>query len=197
MFNLVQYSFEDAHINTLVIAQRHPYSIIIVFSKRFVKSSFNTDPTMLIIAVIVFVSLSRANPVPSKISSSSLLSRAVPGDQLCDHGYEWDGRYCEAGNGPTTWFDRCVPDDEAPVYYLQGQCAEGEHCFEYSDRDNQDQIECVPVPTTPDQKDVVTTKRQVGKRKFSALATPQKERSVSVKLMQDMPGSSVTGHIMG
>ena len=56
---------------------------------------------MLIIAVIAFLSLSLANPIPSKTSSSSLkllVSRAVPEDNLCGDG-AWDSQFCDLALG--------------------------------------------------------------------------------------------------
>jgi hypothetical protein len=151
---------------------------------------------MLIIAVIAFLSLSLANPILSKIYSSSLLiSRAVPEDSLCDEAEEWDGRYCNEGEGVEVWFDVCDPVDDL-VYYPQDECGPGEHCFEYRDADGHDQIDCVVVPTTPDQKDVISTKTQLGKRKFDALSDSEDERIVSVQLQQAIPGASVSGHVM-
>lgn len=155
---------------------------------------------MLILAVIPFVSLSFANPILFNSFSTSLVSRARPPDQLCDHPEEWDGRYCDEAQNAGAWFDRCVPDGEA-LYMREGQCPEGEQCFEHydgtADNPGDEVINCANVPTTPDNKDVVSTKLQRGKRKFEADNTPNLERIVSVKLAEDIPEASVSAHVMG
>ena len=151
---------------------------------------------MLILAVIPFLSLSFANPILFDISSTSLVSRATPADQLCQHANEWDGRFCDEGIGIGVWWDRCVAQDGV-INHPEGQCPEGEHCFEYRDRDGSYVIDCVNVPTTPDRNDVVTTKLQLGKRKFNADNGPNLERIVTVELQQDIPSASVSAHVMG
>ena len=152
---------------------------------------------MLIIAVIAFLSLSRVNPIPSKTSSSSLLtSRAVPEDQLCGEDGQWDGRFCDLANGVFAWIDRCLDQEGHPFFPKGASCGAGEHCFERVDIDGHDIIDCVLAPRTPDGKDVVSTKTQLGKRKFNKLYTPKLERIVSVELQQDIPSASVSGHVI-
>src|SRR6266566_3088101 len=139
---------------------------------------------MLILTLIASLSFSFASP--TLFHRSSLLSRARPEHVLCDD--------------PRTWFDRCVPVDDLVVlmpYFPDDHCAEGEVCFEYKDKQGFGQIDCIAVPRTPNQKDTVTTKLQLGKRKFSADATPNLERIVSVKLQQDIGDASVSAHVMG
>ena len=151
---------------------------------------------MLILAVIPFLSLSFANPILFDISSTSLVSRAAPADQRCEHANEWNGRYCEERVGIGAWCDRCTTENGA-VYHPGGQCPEGEHCFERRDRDGDYVIDCTEIPATPDRDDVVTTKLQLGKRGFNADNGPNLERIVTVELKQDIPSASVSAHVMG
>jgi hypothetical protein len=153
---------------------------------------------MLIIAVVAFLSLSRANPIlhtPKTSSSSLLISRAVPEGQLCGED-PWDGRFCDLGAGTFAWVDRCL-DGNADPYFVDGGCEVGENCFERVDADGDDIIDCIIIPGTPERKDVVSTKTRLGKRKFSALNVQQLGRQVSVKLKEDIPEASVSGYAMG
>jgi hypothetical protein len=154
---------------------------------------------MLTLVVIVFLSLSLANPISFNISNTSLLKRAVPANQGCDPGDQWLGRFCDGDNGPDAYRDQCEWEGEVPVnYFVPGECDDGAQCFEYTDADGDRQIDCITVPSTPDRDDVVTTKLQYGKRKFSTDATQNLERIVSVKLQEDFgPSTSVSAHLMG
>jgi hypothetical protein len=150
--------------------------------------------------VIVFLSLSLANPISFNISNSSLLKRAAPPDQGCHPGDVWEGRYCNGNVGPGAYRDQCAVhgDQGAQVYYIDYQCTGDEQCFEWTDADGDRQTDSISVPRTPDRDDVVTTKMQYGKRKFNTDQTPNLERLVSVKLQEDIgPSSSVSAHIMG
>lgn len=152
---------------------------------------------MLILMVITYLSLSFANPISHNISNTSLLRRAVPADQNCDHVNEWDGRYCDGDEAPGAWHDQCVPvDPDEPMYFHQEQCPEGEQCQAYRDRDDDPQIDCIAVPRTPDRNDVVTTKLQLGKRKFNQQATQGKKQKVGIELSRDYSGASVSAQVL-
>jgi hypothetical protein len=154
---------------------------------------------MLTLVVIVFLSLSLANPISFNISNTSLLKRAEPPNQGCNAGDEWFGRFCDGDIGPGAYRDECLADyEEGAIYYINYECVGDEECFEYTDADGDHQTDCITVPRTPDRDDVVTKKLQYGKRKFNTDATPNLERVVSVKLQEDFgPSSSVSAHIMG
>jgi hypothetical protein len=155
---------------------------------------------MLTLVVIVFLSLSSANPISFNISNTSLLKRAVPANQGCDAGDQWLGRYCDGDNGPGAYRDQCDWDGEEPpvTYFVPGECDGDEQCFEYTDADGDRQIDCITVPSTPDINDVVTTKLQYGKRKFDTDTAENLERMVSVQLQEDFgAGTSVSAHLMG
>ena len=155
---------------------------------------------MLTLVVIVFLSLSSANPISFNISNTSLLKRAVPANQDCDAGDQWLGRFCDGDTGPGAYRDQCRWDDgEAPVnYFVPGECDGDAQCFEYTDADGDRQIDCITVPGTPDKDDIVTTKLQYGRRQFNTDATQNLERVVSVEVQEDFgPSTSVSAHIMG
>jgi hypothetical protein len=165
-------------------------------ANALLKSPFNTNLTMLTLVVIVFLSLSLANPISFNISNTSLLKRAVPANQGCDPGDEWLGRFCDGDIGPGAYRDEC--ESEAENYFVQFQCDGDAECFEYEDADNDQQIDCITVPRTPDKDDIVTTKLQYGKRKFNIDPTPNLERIVSVQLQEGFgPSTSVSAHLMG
>lgn len=154
---------------------------------------------MLTLVVIVFLSLSLANPISFNISNTSLLKRADPPDQGCDPGDTWLGRFCDGDIGPGAYRDECESDGEEPGnYFVEFECEGDAQCFEYEDADNDRQIDCVTVPRTPDIDDIVAPKKQYGKRKFGTDQTPNLERVVSVKLQEDFgPSTSVSAHLMG
>jgi hypothetical protein len=154
---------------------------------------------MLILAVIVFLSLSLANPISFNISTTSL-KRAPPENQACHSPAEWQGRYCSGNLGSRMYRDQCREITAAGVfpYVIHHNCPEHQQCFEYTDADGDHQIDCISVPRTPDRDDVATTKIQYGKRKFETQETPSLLRKVSVEVQHDIgPSSSVSGHIMG
>ena len=154
---------------------------------------------MLILIVITFLSLSFANPISFNISNTSLLRRAIPVDQGCHHQNEWEGRFCDGGEGPGVWHDQCAPQDpEEDTYFIEGNCPPGEQCGEYTDRDGDSQVDCITVPTTPDRNDVITKKLQVGKRSFNSVGTKKSKRhKVGIKIGQNYPGASVSAQVMG
>jgi hypothetical protein len=153
---------------------------------------------MLTLVVIVFLSLSSANPISFNISNTSLLKRAAPANQGCDPDDQWLGRFCDGDNGPGAWRDQCEWDGEGVSYFVPGECDGDAQCFEYTDADGDRQIDCITVPSTPDKEDIVTTKLQYGRRQFGTDATQNLERIVSVEVQEDFgPSASVSAHIMG
>jgi hypothetical protein len=153
---------------------------------------------MLILVVIVFLSLSLANPILFNISNTSLLERAVPANQGCANAGQWSGRFCVGNIGPGAYRDEClVGGGEGGVYYIYYQCLAPGECFEYMDADGDRQTDCITIPPrTPDNEDIVTTKLQYGKRSFSTDSSP--ERVESVQVQEDFGAStSVSAHIMG
>jgi hypothetical protein len=156
---------------------------------------------MLILVVIVFLSLSLANPISFNISNTSLLKRAEPPNQGCHPGDEWFGRFCNGNNGPGAYRDECITGaegGEGEVYFIDFQCVGDEECFEYTDADGDHQTDCIAVPRTPEKEDIVTTKLQYGRRQFNIDGTQNLERIVSVEVQEDFGAStSVSAHIMG
>ena len=119
-------------------------------------------------------------------------------DQGCHHENEWEGRFCDGGEGPGAWNDQCTPEGEGELYFIQGDCPPGEQCGEYKDRDGDSQVDCITVPSTPDRKDVITKKLQVGKRSFNAEGTiKSKKHKVGIKIGRNYPGASVSAQVMG
>lgn len=119
-------------------------------------------------------------------------------DQGCHHQNEWEGRFCDGGEGPGVWHDQCAPQDpEEDTYFIEGNCPPGEQCGEYTDRDGDSQVDCITVPTTPDRNDVITKKLQVGKRSFNSVGTKKSKRhKVGIKIGQNYPGASVSAQVM-
>ena len=167
-------------------------------NKYFVKRFFNINLTMLILPIIVFFSMSLANPILFNISNISL-KRAVPPNQGC-HNDVWAGRFCNGNEGAGAYRDECEVHGDAgvQVYYANFECAANEACFEYLDADGDAQIDCINVPRTPNKDDTISKRKQYGKRKFGTQGTQGAERKVSVKVQNDMgPSSSVSAHVMG
>lgn len=143
----------------------------------------------------------KAQPVngTSKRDVENALHKRVPAEHGCNHDDHWFMRSCLSDVGPRQFQDRCQ-DEHGNPYDVDGICLEFTYCSAVIEQENGHEIhDIICIPATPPKEDNVRTngkKGQYGYRTVEAVSQRGvTELEKSIRLQEDIPGASVSGHV--